>query len=162
MEHLWAPWRNRYVSGSQKPPENLFWEIGQSNDDKANHVIARSKSSYAVLNRYPYNSGHTLVVPYRCVAGLEELSETESLDLWDLVNRVTAALREAYKPQGFNIGINIGTAAGAGLPKHLHVHVVPRWEHDANFMTALAETRIHPNDLDTVWLALSGILSAGR
>lgn len=162
MEHLWAPWRNRYVSGSQKPPENLFWEIGQSNDDKANHVIARSKSSYAVLNRYPYNSGHTLVVPYRCVAGLGELSETESLDLWDLVNRVTAALREAYKPQGFNIGINIGTAAGAGLPKHLHVHVVPRWEHDANFMTALAETRIHPNDLDTVWLALSGILSAGR
>lgn len=162
MEHLWAPWRNRYVSGSQKPPENLFWEIGQSNDDQANHVIARSKSCYAVLNRYPYNSGHTLVVPYRCVAGLEELSETESLGLWDLVNRVTAALREAYKPQGFNIGINIGTAAGAGLPKHLHVHVVPRWEHDANFMTALAETRIHPNDLDTVWLALSGILSAGR
>jgi ATP adenylyltransferase len=162
MEHLWAPWRNRYVSGSQKPPENLFWDIGQSSEDATNHVIARSKSCYAVLNRYPYNSGHTLVVPYRCVAGLEELSEGETLDLWALVNRVIAALQQAYHPQGFNIGMNLGTAAGAGLPKHLHVHIVPRWEHDANFMTTQAETRIHPHDLESVHQALSNLLSQPR
>ncbi|MDX6766936.1 MAG: HIT domain-containing protein [Candidatus Methylacidiphilales bacterium] len=159
MEHLWAPWRNRYVSGAQKTSANLFWEIGQSTDDAAHLVIARSKTCYAVLNRYPYNSGHSLVVPYRVVAGLEELSDGETLDLWSMVRRVTGALREAYQPNGFNIGMNLGTAAGAGIPKHLHVHVVPRWENDANFMTPLAETRIHPNDLETVHRTLSGLLS---
>jgi len=160
MEHLWAPWRNRYVGGAEKPAERLFFEIGQSTDDAANLVIARSKSCYAVLNRYPYNSGHTLVVPYREVADLEGLSDQETLDLWGLVNRVTAALRTAFTPHGFNIGANLGAAAGAGLPRHLHIHVVPRWEHDANFMTATAETRVHPQDLQEVHAKLGALLAA--
>jgi ATP adenylyltransferase len=113
-----------------------------------------------VLNRYPYNSGHTLIVPYRVVATLDALSDDESLDLWNMVNRVTAALRQAYAPEGFNIGINLGAAAGAGVPRHLHVHLVPRWPHDANFMTSTADTRVHPHDLQSVDDALRPLLGA--
>jgi ATP adenylyltransferase len=158
MEHLWAPWRGRYVAGGDKPAERLFWEIGQSSDDAAHLVFARSKSCYALLNRYPYNSGHSLVVPYREVAELEDLSEQETLDLWGLVNRVIQALRVAFAPHGFNIGANLGAAAGAGLPRHLHIHVVPRWENDANFMTTTAETRVHPQDLEAVYQKLRAAL----
>lgn len=158
MEHLWAPWRNSYVAGTDKPSPRLFWEIGQSSDDAANLVIARAKSSYAVLNRFPYNSGHTLVVPYREVADPADLSNDETLDLWHLVHRVTAALRAAYQPDGFNIGINLGAAAGAGVPRHLHIHIVPRWMNDANFMTTTAETRVHPHDLTSVRERLSQLL----
>lgn len=160
MEHLWAPWRNRYVARTDPTPDNLFLLLGQSADDDANFLIARSKSCYAVLNRYPYNSGHTLVVPYREVADLGGLSDQETLDLWGLVRRVCDALRQAYQPHGFNIGANLGTAAGAGLPRHLHIHVVPRWEHDVNFMTATAETRIHPHDLESVHRTLKPLLAA--
>ncbi len=151
MEHLWAPWRNRYVTSPQGNRDQLFATLGQSTDDRANGVYARSKSAFAVLNLYPYNAGHTLVVPYRAVEDLSGLSDQESADLWKLVQKVTDALKKEFSPHGFNIGINIGESAGAGIPKHLHVHVVPRWSCDANFMTATAETRIHPNDLDTIF-----------
>jgi ATP adenylyltransferase len=155
MEHLWAPWRNRYVT---TPPENrdeLFAQLGQSTNDRENGVYARSKAAFAVLNRYPYNAGHTLVVPYRAVEDLGGLSDQESADLWKLVQKVTEALKTEFAPHGFNIGINIGESAGAGIPKHLHVHVVPRWSSDANFMTSTAETRVHPNELEAIFDKLS-------
>jgi ATP adenylyltransferase len=159
MEHLWAPWRNRYVAGEEKPGEDLFRKIAQSSDDAAHYVLARTKASFAVLNRYPYNLGHLMVCPYREVDDLASLSAQESSDLWTLVNRMTAALKKAMNPEGLNIGINLGTAAGAGVPKHLHIHVVPRWPNDANFLTTTASTRIHPSDLPTVYAKLLEALS---
>jgi len=159
MEHLWAPWRNRYVTGEEKPGEDLFRKIAQSSDDAAHYVLARTKASFAVLNRYPYNLGHLMVCPYREVDDLASLSTQESSDLWTLVNRMTAALKKAMNPDGLNIGINLGTAAGAGVPKHLHIHVVPRWSNDANFLTTTGSTRIHPSDLPTVYAKLLESLS---
>ena len=159
MEHLWAPWRNRYVAGEEKPGEDLFRKIAQSSDDAAHYVLARTKASFAVLNRYPYNLGHLMVCPYREVDDLASLSAQESADLWTLVNRMTTALKKAMTPEGLNIGINLGTAAGAGVPKHLHVHVVPRWPNDANFLTTTGSTRIHPSDLPTVYAKLLEALS---
>jgi ATP adenylyltransferase len=154
MEHLWAPWRNRYVTGEEKPGEDLFLKIAQSNDDAAHFVLTRTKASFAVLNRYPYNLGHLMVCPYREVDDLSSLSAQESSDLWTLVNRMTQTLKKTLKPDGFNIGLNLGSAAGAGVPKHLHVHVVPRWVNDANFMTPIGATRIHPGDLPSVYAKL--------
>jgi len=159
MEHLWAPWRNRYVTGEEKPGEDLFRKIAQSSDDAAHYVLARTKASFAVLNRYPYNLGHLMVCPYREVDDLASLSTQESTDLWTLVNRMTAALKKAMNPDGLNIGINLGTAAGAGVPKHLHIHVVPRWSNDANFLTTTGSTRIHQSDLPTVYAKLLESLS---
>ncbi len=161
MEHLWAPWRNSYVGTMEKDRgsnENLFFEIGLSSEDAANHVVYRSKSCYALLNRFPYNTAHHLVVPYRKVTELDQLSADEQSDLWATVQTIIAAVRKLYHPHGFNIGLNIGAAAGAGLPDHLHVHLVPRWNGDANFMTATAGTRVHPSDLDTVYRDLKSVL----
>lgn len=159
MEHLWAPWRNRYVTGEEKPSEDLFQRLANSTDDTADFILARTKASFAVLNRYPYNLGHVLVCPYREVDDLASLSAQESADLWTLVNRMTNALRQAMKPEGFNIGLNLGTAAGAGVPKHLHVHIVPRWPNDANFLTTTGTTRIHPGDLPAVYAKLRSALA---
>jgi ATP adenylyltransferase len=162
MEHLWAPWRNSYIGTMGKDSvsqENLFLEIGQSSQDEANHVIHRSKSCYALLNRFPYNTAHLMVIPYRKAKELEGLSTDEQMDLWSTVQAMIHAIRACYQPQGFNIGLNIGAAAGAGIPDHLHIHLVPRWAGDANFMTTTAETRVHPSDLDTIYRDLKSKLS---
>ncbi|MDD5262222.1 MAG: HIT domain-containing protein [Methylacidiphilales bacterium] len=151
MEHLWAPWRNSYVTADKKTSATVFYDIGQSSNDAENFVICRSKTVYVVLNRFPYNTAHSLVIPYRMVADLSDLTEPEGADLWDLVRRTVASIRSVYNPHGFNIGINLGESAGAGLPDHLHVHVVPRWKGDTNFMATTAETRIHPSDLPSVY-----------
>lgn len=159
MEHLWAPWRNSYIVGDQKPNPDIFAEIAASSDDESNHVLFRSKASFAILNRFPYNTGHLMVLPYRQVTELLVLSPDESADLWNTVNLMTRALKHSFQPLGFNIGINIGQCAGAGVPRHLHVHVVPRWPNDSNFMTTTSETRVHPNELETVYSALKKALS---
>jgi len=155
MEHLWAPWRNTYV---KQPRENrdggVFAEMGRSSDDEAHYILARGKSCYAILNIYPYNTAHLMIVPYRAVRDLDELSDDELLELMTLLKRMKAAVTAAVAPHGFNIGINLGAAAGAGIEEHLHVHLVPRWRGDANFMTTTAETRIHPSDLASVYAAI--------
>jgi ATP adenylyltransferase len=151
MEHLWAPWRNSYVTQKQPPDADIFLKIGQSSDDEAHFVLARSKSCFAVLNAFPYNGGHLMVIPYRKVARLEELSGDELLDIFDLLKRMKTAIDDAMHPHGFNIGLNIGAAAGAGIVQHLHFHLVPRWNNDANFMTATADTRVHPSDLPAIY-----------
>ena len=151
MDVLHAPWRIDYilapkqVAGPGEP--SLFTRIAQSSDDVANHVIARSKSCYAVLNTFPYNGGHVMVVPYRQTAGLDELSDEEMLDLMRLLRRCQAALTETMRPQGFNVGINLGQVAGAGIVEHLHVHIVPRWNGDMNFMPVIAGTNVVPEAL---------------
>jgi ATP adenylyltransferase len=160
MEHLWAPWRNHYVSDSGKNADDLFYRIGQSADDEENLVVHRGKACYVMLNRFPYNAGHALVIPYRPVAELELLADAEAADLWRAVTLTVSALRRAFAPQGFNIGVNLGAVAGAGLPDHLHVHAVPRWRDDVNFMTATAGTRVHPNALGQVYATLKQAFAA--
>lgn len=155
MEHLWAPWRNAYLKNQpemvKRGDQSLFQAIAQSDKDEENHVIHRSKTCFVVLNRYPYNLGHLLIAPYRAVPNVEDLNDEESRDFWETVRQMTALVRSVFKPHGVNIGINMGLAAGAGVPQHVHAHIVPRWEHDANFITTTASTRIHPNDLPTVY-----------
>ena len=148
MESLHAPWRIEYIL-SPKPElkEGLFTRIAQSSDDEANLVIARDRTCFALLNKYPYNGGHLMVVPYKEVADLNGLTGEELADLWKLACRCMNALTQLMKPDGFNIGINLGKVAGAGIVEHLHIHVVPRWNGDTNFMPVIANTTVLPQAL---------------
>jgi len=154
MEHLWAPWRNLYVKDNRKAEGDIFAEIARSSDDETNYVLARGKSCFALLNVFPYNTGHLMVLPYRATGDLDDLSDDETLEIMTMLKKMKAAVTAAFQPQGFNVGINIGAAAGAGIDQHLHIHLVPRWRYDSNFMTTTAETRIHPNDLTSVYAAI--------
>jgi len=154
MEHLWAPWRNIYVKHPQEVKGDVFAQIAKSTDDEINYVLARGKSCFAVLNLYPYNTAHLMVIPYRATGVLEDLSDDELLELMTMLKQMKAAVTAAYHPQGFNVGINIGAAGGAGIDSHLHVHLVPRWRGDSNFMTTTAETRVHPADLATIYATI--------
>ncbi len=148
MEALHAPWRIEYIL-APKPEnsESLFTRIAQSNDDEVNHVIARDRTCFALLNAYPYTGGHLMIVPYRQVPDLNGLTDEELADLLKLTRRCQNALSKVMKPQGFNIGINTGQVAGAGVLGHLHIHVVPRWLGDTNFMPVLAGTVVVPEAL---------------
>ncbi len=151
MESLHAPWRIEYILAPKpKLDASLFTQIAQSGDDVANLVIARDRSCYALLNRYPYNGGHLMVVPYKEVPDLNGLTDDELADLWKLVRRCTNALTAAMKPDGFNVGINLGKVAGAGIAEHLHIHIVPRWNGDTNFMPVIAGTGVVPDALQDI------------
>jgi ATP adenylyltransferase len=146
MERLWAPWRMEYI-GSAKEGEDqgcIFCEKPTEGDDEKAYILARTKKSFAMLNAYPYNSGHLMVAPFRHVGELEGLEDDELLDLQKLLQRSIKALKEAMQPDGFNLGMNLGRVAGAGIPDHLHWHVVPRWSGDTNFMPVIAETKVLP------------------
>jgi ATP adenylyltransferase len=149
MEPLYAPWRIEYIRAPKPAPgtAHLFKEIADSSDDEANYVVARDKSCYAVLNRYPYTGGHLLVVPYKLSPDLNGLTEDELCDLFILTRRCQNALTEVMRPEGFNIGINLGQVAGAGIIDHVHVHIVPRWKGDTNFMPVIANTTVVPEAL---------------
>jgi ATP adenylyltransferase len=148
MDSLHAPWRIEYIL-SPKPESKtgLFARIAQSSDDEANLVVARDRTCFALLNRYPYNGGHLLVVPYKEAADLDGLTDEEVADLWKLVRRCINALKAVMKPDGFNVGINLGKVAGAGILEHLHIHIVPRWTGDTNFMPVIAGTSVVPDAL---------------
>jgi ATP adenylyltransferase len=148
MESLHAPWRIEYIlSPKDESSATLFTRIAQSSDDETNLVIVRDRTCYALLNRYPYNGGHLMVVPYKQAADLNGLTDEELADLWKLTRRCSNALTKVMMPDGFNIGINLGKVAGAGIVGHLHIHVVPRWNGDTNFMPVLADTRVMPQAL---------------
>jgi ATP adenylyltransferase len=151
MDSLHAPWRIEYILSS-KPElkEGLFTRIAQSSDDEANLVIVRDRTCFALLNRYPYNGGHLMVVPYKEVPDLNGLTDDELADLWKLVRRCINALTAVMKPDGFNMGVNLGKVAGAGIAEHLHIHVVPRWNGDTNFMPVIANTGVLPQALNEV------------
>jgi len=151
MESLHAPWRIEYIL-SPKPElkQGIFARIAQSSDDEANYVIVRDRTCFALLNRYPYNGGHLMVVPYKEVPDLNGLTEEEMADLWKLSRRCINALTAVMKPDGFNVGINLGRVAGAGILEHLHLHVVPRWTGDTNFMPVLAQTGVVPQALTEI------------
>ena len=149
MEALHAPWRIQYILGPKPPPGDgsIFTRIAQSSDDEANYVIARQRSCFAMLNNFPYNGGHLMVIPYREVADFDQLTDGEMLEMMKLVRRCKNALAKTMRPQGFNVGVNLGRAAGAGIEEHLHIHVVPRWIGDTNFMPVLAHTLVVPEAL---------------
>jgi ATP adenylyltransferase len=151
MESLHAPWRIEYIL-SPKPElkQGIFARIAQSSEDEANYVIVRDRTCFALLNRYPYNGGHLMVVPYKEVPDLNGLTEEEMADLWKLSRRCINALTAVMKPDGFNVGINLGRVAGAGILEHLHLHVVPRWTGDTNFMPVLAGTGVIPQALTEI------------
>ena len=142
------------MKDSQKHEGDIFADIARSSDDAAHYVLERGKSCFALLNLYPYNTGHLMVIPYRATGEMEDLGDDETLEMMTMLKKMKAATTAAFHPDGYNVGINLGAAAGAGIAQHLHIHLVPRWRNDANFLTTTAETRIHPNDLATVYAAL--------
>lgn len=162
MEALHAPWRIEYILAPKPPPggESVFTRIAQSDDDEANLVVARGRTCFVLLNNYPYTGGHLMVVPYRQVADVTELTDEESLELMRLTRRCLRALRATMRPAGFNLGINLGAAAGAGIEEHLHLHIVPRWTGDTNFMAVIAGTTVLPEALREVAARLRAALAA--
>jgi ATP adenylyltransferase len=152
LEQLWNGWRAQYVgqgtTSSAASTKSVFTQILESglSDDEA-HIVHRSSHSFVILNAFPYASGHLLVLPFREVPNLEDLSIDESLDVWTNVTNATIALRASHSPDALNVGINLGAAAGGSIAQHLHVHVVPRWNGDSNFMTSVADTRTIPEPL---------------
>jgi|SRR5581483_1851839 len=152
MEPLHAPWRINYILGPKPAPADgqLFKQIAESSDDEGNYVVARDRTCYAVLNRYPYTGGHLLVVPYKQTPDLNGLTEDELGDLFKLTRRCQNAISRVMKPHGFNVGINLGSVAGAGIVEHLHVHIVPRWNGDTNFMPVIGSTTVLPEALTDI------------
>jgi len=148
MESLHAPWRIEYIL-APKPEraDSIFSSIATSSDDEVNLVIARDRTCYALLNAYPYTGGHLMVVPYKQVQDLEGLTYEEMTDLMRLTRRCIQVLRKVMHPEGFNVGVNLGKCAGAGILEHLHIHVVPRWNGDTNFMPVLGSTTVVPQAL---------------
>lgn len=154
MKHLYTPWRMAYIQGDKKPVEGcIFCNKVHANDDDE-HIIARSEHVYITLNRYPYNNGHLMVVPNDHIASQEEMTVEGLTDLMVTVNRALSVLRGAYNPHGFNLGVNLGQAAGAGIAAHYHFHIVPRWSGDANFMSTVGDTRVIPDTLENVYTTL--------
>lgn len=153
MKTIWAPWRIEYIR-SKKPTGCIFCLDDRGDRDRENLVLLRSPLSFVMLNRYPYSNGHLLVAPRRHMPTLDELTSEEVLDLYKLLNLSCKVLNRAAEPQGFNIGINLGKAAGAGVEEHLHLHVVPRWNGDTNFMSVIGDLRVMPENLMTTYDAL--------
>lgn len=162
IDRIWAGWRSTYIEavsddeGRQLEPDadgrSLFERIYASGEpDDVTHIVWHGSLCFAILNAYPYGSGHLMLLPKRKVAMLEDLTDDEHTELWAGVRAGVVAIKVAYRPDGVNVGANLGRGAGAGVPDHLHVHVLPRWVADSNFMTAVAETRVLPEPLDATW-----------
>jgi ATP adenylyltransferase len=152
-ERLWAPWRFDYVSQAdpKKTDGCIFVELPKQSDDRANLILYRGEHAFVMLNAFPYASGHLMVAPYKHTADLDDLSDEELLDIQKLIRRCMRWIKGAYNPQGFNVGANIGEAGGAGIPSHLHWHIVPRWSGDTSFMTSVAEVRVIPQSLESAF-----------
>ena len=156
-DRLWAGWRTEYVSAADDGDGCVFCRILASGEpDRDTYVVWRGERCVAILNAYPYTSGHLMVLPTRHVGELEDLDDEESAELWAGVRDAVAALKAAYRPGGVNVGLNLGRAAGAGVPGHLHAHCLPRWSGDTNFMTSVAEARVLPEALGVSWERLAG------
>ena len=160
LEQMWAGWRTEYVSatGAEGPADAgcVFCRIlGSGRSDEESKVVWRGGRVVAILNAFPYTSGHLMVMPERHVGEIEDLSTEEGTELWQAVTAGVRALKAAYRPDGINVGANLGRAAGAGVPGHFHVHLLPRWNGDTNFMTTVAEVRVMPESLDATWTKVS-------
>ena len=147
MEHLWSPWRLAYITGANNPTADCVFCTALSDPDADSLVVFRGKTCFVILNLFPYNNGHVMVVPIRHIATLGSATHEELCELIELTKMSEVALTEAYAPHGLNMGINLGKPAGAGILDHVHMHVVPRWNGDTNFMTVIGRTRVLPEEL---------------
>jgi ATP adenylyltransferase len=161
MDYLWTPWRYQYIADATKDNRCIFCDAIAANDDAKMLVIFRGAKNYIILNRYPYTSGHVMVVPYTHVADLAAADPEVLSEMMQLAQRAKVALEKTYHPEGYNIGMNLGRAAGAGVTGHLHLHLLPRWSGDSNFMTVVGETRVEPEDLATTYEKLRSALLLG-
>lgn len=153
MENLWSPWRMEYITNNRNEA-CAFCNEATKTDSAENLILYRGQRAFIILNRYPYTSGHLMVVPFAHFATLELLDTETRSEMMELCTLAVGVLRQVYHPQGFNIGINIGVAAGAGIEDHVHLHIVPRWVGDTNFMSSLAQTRVLPETLETTYARL--------
>jgi ATP adenylyltransferase len=158
MEHIWAPWRIKYIRMAKEGKEKgcILCEKPKENKDAPNYILHRGQKNFVILNSYPYNPGHLMIAPYRHVANLEELSKEELHEHYEMVSRSIEVLKKEFEPAGFNIGMNLGRAAGAGIDAHIHTHVVPRWSGDSNFMPVIADVRVLPEALAETYDRLKG------
>lgn len=154
IEALWCPWRVEYYSAEHSGGKNFLLAAAQATDDAAHLIIHRTSACFLLMNKYPYSCGHLMAVPNREVAAMEDLNAQEVAQLWELCLRAQALLRQVVRAQGFNVGLNLGQAGGAGLAEHLHLHIVPRWNGDSNFMPVIGHTRILPQALEPLYLKL--------
>lgn len=161
MDYLWSPWRYRYLTEPKSPTENcIFCAMAAERRDEENLIVFRGNVNFVVLNRFPYTSGHVMIVPYAHAPLLTELSPEAAAEMMQLTRATEAHLRAIYHPDGLNFGMNIGESAGAGIAGHLHMHALPRWRGDANFMTTVAETRVLPEELQVTWRKLKDAFAA--
>jgi len=154
LESLWSPWRVEYYAAEHRSGKDFLLEAANSKDDTAHFVVCRNSTCFLIMNKYPYTCGHLMAVPNRKVSAMEDLAHEEVLDLWNLCLVAQDLLREVVRAQGFNVGLNLGTAGGAGVEHHLHLHIVPRWEGDSNFMPVIGDTRILPQALEPLYAKL--------
>jgi ATP adenylyltransferase len=152
LQHLWSPWRMTYIQNSHKPEACIFCTLPEMADSPQNLIVYRGQHVYAVLNRYPYTSGHLMIVPYSHQPSLDGLDAATRAEIMEVTTQAVDALRSEYRPQGFNLGINLGEVSGAGVADHVHLHIVPRWSGDTNFMSTVGSTRVLPEALEvTYW-----------
>jgi ATP adenylyltransferase len=154
MDHIWSPWRYRYVSTATAGDACIFCSKPAAGCDEENHIVHRGERNFVILNLYPYTNGHVMVAPYEHVASIEQAAEETAVEMMLLVRRVAQHLRAVYQPLGLNLGMNIGECAGAGITGHIHMHVLPRWPGDANFMSVVGETRVMPEDISETYRKL--------
>lgn len=162
MDYLWTPWRFQYMAqvNQGKQPDCIFCDAVKAERDEETLVVHRGKQAFVILNRYPYTSGHVMVVPYTHVAELQLCEPGALEEIIHLAQKLESIFRREYRPDGMNLGMNLGKAAGAGVAGHLHLHVLPRWFGDSNFMTVTGETRVHPEELGTTYARLKKALHA--
>jgi ATP adenylyltransferase len=151
MDYLWTPWRYAYITGTKEGQGCVFCGKQNDPDDRKSWIVHRATHCYICLNTFPYTSGHVMVIPYDHIDELQKLSHEAAREMMDLSQHTETVLRSLYRPDGINLGMNIGAAAGAGVAGHIHMHVLPRWVADANFMTVVGETRVLPESLETTW-----------
>lgn len=161
MDRLWSPWRYRYVSTASDTSGCIFCDKPRTGNDQSELILHRGERNFVLLNLYPYTSGHLMVAPYQHVGTLEDAPVETATELMLLTRQSQRHLRELYRAPGFNVGMNIGSCAGAGVAGHIHMHVLPRWAGDANFMTTVGETRVIPESLEAAWEKLSAAFARG-
>jgi ATP adenylyltransferase len=154
MDYLWTPWRYRYVAEVKNVSGCVFCNAAAANQDEEWLIVQRAVKNFVILNRYPYTAGHVMIVPYAHTADFSGLERDTAAEMMLLTQRVQAAIDDVYHPDGFNLGMNLGHSAGAGIADHLHMHLLPRWTGDTNFMTTVGETRLEPEDLSTTYTKL--------
>jgi ATP adenylyltransferase len=162
MDYLWTPWRYAYVTTAEKIAGCLFCDLLKAGDDEKANIVYRGRDCFIILNTYPYTSGHVMILPYAHLDELRKLPVGTAHEMIDLSQRMETVLRQLYSPNGINLGMNIGQAAGAGVAGHIHMHVLPRWVADANFMSVVGETRVLPEALETTYSRIRGAMAALR